>query len=274
MYIIIFSFLFSGFFTLLLHYFTKYYYKFKAIKSNLNSKINGGIKVAEALKKNNVDKIFTLIGGHISPILVESKRLGIRILDVRNEANAVFAADAVSRISNSIGVAIVTAGPGITNTITAIKNAQMAESPLLLIGGSAATLLKGRGALQDIDQERIMKHVCKRVFICNNVQELGKVINDAIYVAKSCVPGPVFVEIPIDLLYPIKTVLNNAGIKEESGIKKAGLIKRLVNKYIKYKIYYNFLDFWKYQNIIVKKPYFPAVTEKDVNKFTKIVSSC
>ena len=64
------------------------------------------------------------------------------------EANAVFAADAVSRISGVPGVAAVTAGPGVTNTITAVKNAQMAQSPLVLIGGAAATLLKGRGALQ------------------------------------------------------------------------------------------------------------------------------
>ncbi len=72
-----------------------------------------------------------------------SEKLGIRIVDVRHEVNAVFAADAVARLSGSIGVAAVTAGPGLTNTITAIKNAQMAESPILLLGGAAANLLKG-----------------------------------------------------------------------------------------------------------------------------------
>jgi acetolactate synthase-like protein len=75
--------------------------------------------------------------------LCASEKLGIRIVDVRHEVNAVFAADAVARLSGSIGVAAVTAGPGLTNTITAIKNAQMAESPILLLGGAAANLLKG-----------------------------------------------------------------------------------------------------------------------------------
>lgn len=78
-------------------------------------------------------------------------------MDVRHEVNAVFAADAVARLSGSIGVAAVTAGPGLTNTITAIKNAQMAESPILLLGGAAANLLKDRGALQDIDQMSLFK---------------------------------------------------------------------------------------------------------------------
>lgn len=87
-------------------------------------------------------------GGHISPILVASKALGMRVIDVRHEATAVFAADAVGRLTGIPGVACVTAGPGLTNTITAVKNAQMAESPLVLIAGAAATVLKGRGALQ------------------------------------------------------------------------------------------------------------------------------
>ena len=85
-----------------------------------------------------------MCGGHISPILVACEKLGIRIVDTRHEVTAVFAADAVARLSGVVGVVAVTAGPGLTNTVTAVKNAQMAESPLLLIGGAAATLLKVR----------------------------------------------------------------------------------------------------------------------------------
>lgn len=77
------------------------------------------------------------------------------------QVTAVFAADAVARLSGVPGVAAVTAGPGLTNTITAVKNCQMAETPLVLIGGAAATLLKGRGALQDIDQMALFKPLCK-----------------------------------------------------------------------------------------------------------------
>ena len=114
--------------------------------------MNGGAQVAQILQNHGVKQIFTLCGGHISPILVESKKRGIQIVDVRHEANAAFAADASSRVSGFVGVAAVTAGPGVTNTITAIKNAQLAQSPLLLIGGATATMLRGRGSLQDIDQ--------------------------------------------------------------------------------------------------------------------------
>ncbi|KAK6014023.1 thiamine pyrophosphate enzyme, TPP binding domain protein, partial [Ostertagia ostertagi] len=113
-----------------------------------NSKNHGGELVASVLKSHDVQEIFVLCGGHISPILVAAEKLGIKIIDTRHEVTTVFAADAVARLRQSIGVAAVTAGPGLTNTITAVKNAQMAESPLLLIGGAAPTLLKGRGALQ------------------------------------------------------------------------------------------------------------------------------
>ena len=114
--------------------------------------MNGGDRIAEVLQAQGVPFLFTLCGGHISPILVGAKQRGIRVVDVRDEVNAVFAADAVSRLTGVPGVAAVTAGPGVTNTITAIKNAQLAQSPVVLLGGATATLLKGRGSLQDIDQ--------------------------------------------------------------------------------------------------------------------------
>lgn len=104
------------------------------------------------MKSHGVQNVFTLSGGHIAPVLVAAEKLGIRVVDVRHEVTTVFAADAAARLSGVPGVACVTAGPGVTNTVTAVKNAQMAESPLVLIGGCAATLMKGKGALQDIDQ--------------------------------------------------------------------------------------------------------------------------
>ena len=87
---------------------------------------HGGDRVAEALAANGVEFLFTLVGGHISPILTAAKARGIRVVDTRHEATAVFAADAVARLTGRPGVAAVTAGPGLTNTITALKNAQMA----------------------------------------------------------------------------------------------------------------------------------------------------
>lgn len=162
---------------------------------------HGGDRVAEALQAHGVPCIFTLCGGHISPILSASKARGIRIVDVRDEATAVFAADASARLLGLPGVAAVTAGPGISNTITALKNAQLAQSPVILIGGAAPTALQGRGALQDIDQRPLVEPHVKRFRKILCVRDLGPAVDEAFAVTQSGVPGPVFIECPVDLLY-------------------------------------------------------------------------
>lgn len=164
--------------------------------------LHGGVVVARFLAERQVACLFTLCGGHISPILVAAKSAGIRIVDMRHEANAVFAADAVSRLTGRPGVAAVTAGPGVTNTITALKNAAMAQSPVILIGGAAPTVLKGRGALQDIDQMSLLRPVVKQALTIKRNCDILPVLESAFQTATSGVPGPVFVECPIDLLYP------------------------------------------------------------------------
>ncbi len=168
--------------------------------------MHGGDWVAEVFRAQGVQFVFTLTGGHISPILVGCKQRGIRVVDVRHEVNAVFAADAVARLSGVPGVAVVTAGPGVTNTLTAVKNAQMAQSPVVLIGGAAATALKGRGALQDIDQLAIFDSVVKWSRSVRRMRDLVPTLERAFAEAQRGVPGPVFVEIPIDLLYDEQTV--------------------------------------------------------------------
>src|SRR5512137_2190576 len=162
---------------------------------------HGGDRIAEALVAHGVQHLFTLCGGHISPILSAAKARGIRIVDVRDEVTAVFAADASARLTGRPGVAAVTAGPGITNTITALKNAQLAQSPVLLIGGAAPTALQGRGALQDIDQRPLVAPHVKRFIKVRRVADLGPAVEEAFAVAREGVPGPVFIECPVDLLY-------------------------------------------------------------------------
>jgi thiamine pyrophosphate-dependent acetolactate synthase large subunit-like protein len=163
--------------------------------------MNGGDRIASVLHSHGVKFLFTLCGGHISPILKGAKDLGIRVIDVRHEATAVFAADAVARITGIPGVAAVTAGPGVTNTITAVKNAQLAQSPLILLGGAAASVLKGRGALQDIDQMALIKPHVKWAKTVTCVRDLAPTMRKAFQIAQSGVPGPVFVECSVDLLY-------------------------------------------------------------------------
>ena len=168
--------------------------------------LHGGDRVAIALKAHGVNTIFTLCGGHISPILTASKARGIRIVDVRDEATAVFAADATARLTGLPGVAAVTAGPGITNTITALKNAQLAQSPVILIGGAAPTALQGRGALQDIDQRPLVSPHVKLFRKILRVRDLSPAVDEAFNVACKGVPGPVFIECPVDLLYDEATI--------------------------------------------------------------------
>ncbi len=163
--------------------------------------MNGGERIATVLRAHGVPFLFTLCGGHISPILAAARARGIRIVDTRDEATAVFAADAAARLTGLPGVVAVTAGPGLTNTITALKNAQLAQSPLLLIGGAAPTALQGRGALQDIDQRPLIAPHVKRVFRARRVRDLDTMVEQALRLAADGVPGPVFVECPVDLLY-------------------------------------------------------------------------
>jgi acetolactate synthase-1/2/3 large subunit len=168
--------------------------------------MHGGDRVAVSLQAHGVSHIFTLCGGHISPILSAARTRGIRIVDVRDEATAVFAADAMGRLSGVPGVAAVTAGPGISNTITALKNAQLAQSPLILLGGAAPTALQGRGALQDIDQRPLVAPHVKRFVKIRRVADLGPAVDDAFALACTGVPGPVFIECPVDLLYDEATI--------------------------------------------------------------------
>lgn len=163
---------------------------------------DGGAIIGRVLASRGVKQLFTLCGGHISPILVGAEANGIGVVDVRDEVSAVFAADAVARMTGIPGIAAVTAGPGVTNTITAVKNAQMAQSPVVLFGGAAATLLKGRGSLQDIDQLSVMEPITKWAVSVKRVNSIEPTVERALDTAQDGVPGPVFVELPIDLLYP------------------------------------------------------------------------
>ncbi len=194
--------------------------------------MTGGELVAEVLRKHGVPFVFTLCGGHISPILVAAKERGIRIIDVRDEASAAFAADAVSRLTGVPGVAAVTAGPGVTNTITAIKNAQLAQSPLVLLGGATATILKGKGSLQDIDQMALFEPHVKWMASVERVRDLVPAVEQAFEEATLGVPGPVFVECPVDLLYEESLVRRQHKVGPEAPPAK-GLAEKAIQFYVR-----------------------------------------
>lgn len=194
--------------------------------------MNGGDLVAASLEAHGVRFLFTLCGGHISPILVGARRRGIRVIDVRHEATAVFAADAVARLTGVPGVAAVTAGPGCTNTLTAVKNAQLAQSAVVILGGATGTLLKGRGALQDIDQLALFEPHVKWATTVSRVRDLEPTLRRAFHVALAGVPGPVFVECPVDLLYDEELVRSMYGAKAGPE-KSTGLGDRALQWYLR-----------------------------------------
>ncbi|KAK7099319.1 hypothetical protein V1264_003470 [Littorina saxatilis] len=238
-------------------------------KVDENSKRHGGELVAEVLNQHGIKHVFTLVGGHISPILVASEKIGIRVVDTRHEVTAVFAADAVARLSGTVGVAAVTAGPGLTNTVTAVKNAQMAESPVLLIGGAAATLLKGRGALQDIDQMSLFKPLCKFCATVNTVREIVPTLRKALQAAQSGTPGPVFVEFPIDTLYPYPLVKREIGMKDKG---QTSFMQKIVNWYLQNHLSNLFAGAWEVRDSTPLPVSIPQASSSQVQQCVQLLS--
>ncbi|MFT3837135.1 MAG: thiamine pyrophosphate-binding protein [Myxococcaceae bacterium] len=200
---------------------------------------HGGDLIANVLSRWNVPYVFTLCGGHISPILVGCETRGIKVIDCRDEKNAVFAADAVARMTGVPGVAAVTAGPGVTNSLTALKNAQMAQTPLVLFGGATATILKGRGALQDIDQMSLIDSAVKWKARCSTVARLVPMLERALKEAASGVPGPVFLEVPVDVLYP-EAIVRDMFLKEAGAANAKTIGQKALGMYLKGHLYRQF----------------------------------
>ena len=229
------------------------------------SDMNGGHLVGEVLKQHGVQAIFTLCGGHISPILAAAEQREIKVVDVRDEKNAVFAADALARMTGIPGIAALTAGPGLTNTITAVKNAQMAQSPVIVLGGATATILKGRGSLQDIDQMSLMAPHVKWATSCQSVKEIIPNLERAFRISQSGVPGPVFIELPVDLLYDETTI--REWYMRETGVDKA---KNLGSKALKLYLNHHLGKlFSENENQSVNSPIeprIPALNFQDLNQ--------
>ena len=162
--------------------------------------LTGGQLVARTLKEAGVGHVFTLCGGHILPIYDGCLSEGVGIIDVRHEQAAAHAGDAYARLTRGIGVAVVVPGPGVTDAVTGVANAYAARSPLLLIGGAAPLALRGLGALQETEQVALLKPITKGAWSVSETRQIPEVLATAIRTALAGRPGPVFVEIPVDLL--------------------------------------------------------------------------
>ncbi len=174
----------------------------KVLPENLAGEASCAANIARFLQARGVDRIFGLQGGHIQPIWDFAARLGIRIIDVRDEGAAVHMAHAHAELTGGLGVAMVTAGPGVTNTVTAIANASLARIPVLLIGGCPPRPQVNMGPLQDIAHVDILRpvtRVSRTLRVADQViRELDEAVARAIGDAGE--PGPVYIEIPTDVL--------------------------------------------------------------------------
>lgn len=158
--------------------------------------------IAKFLKARGVDRVFGLQGGHIQPIWDYLGRLGIRIVDVRDEGAAVHMAHAHAELTGQLGVCMVTAGPGVTNCVTGMANASLARIPVLLIGGCTSRPQANMGPLQDIPHVEILRPVCRQSRTLRVADQVIREFDEAVSRAFGDLgePGPVYVEIPTDVL--------------------------------------------------------------------------
>ena len=158
--------------------------------------------IVKFLKSKKVDTIFGLQGGHIQPIWDFCYKLGIKIIDVRDEKAAVHMAQAYSFFTGKIGVVLVTAGPGVTNTVTGVANAFLSSTPILVIGGCPPTKQKNKGPLQDIPHIEILKSITRYARTASVSSEVIREINFAYScsIGQIAPPGPSYIEIPTNIL--------------------------------------------------------------------------
>ncbi len=162
---------------------------------------HGGRIVAKALKSRGVDHLFTLSGGHLFSIYDGCKEEGIGIVDVRHEQTAAFAAEGVAKATRGLGVAALTAGPGVTNGLSAIAGAQANGSPLCVLGGRASELRWGSGSLQEIDHLPFVSPLVKSAETVKEPGEIAAITAAALDLAAAPPSGPTFVDYPLDVVF-------------------------------------------------------------------------
>ena len=162
--------------------------------------IHGGWLVAKTLKREGVEVVFTLSGGHIAGIYDGCVREGIRVVDTRHEQAAVHAAEGWAKSTRKPGVALLTAGPGVTDGVTGVANAYLAGSPVLVIGGAAPLSLWDRGALQEMNQIDLLRPITKWARTVHETSRLAEYTASAFRQMLGGKPGPTFLEMPMDVL--------------------------------------------------------------------------
>ncbi len=176
----------------------------------------GALAVAAA-RAHGVQTLFTLSGAHVFPMYDGAVKAEppMRLLDVRHEQTAAFAAEATGKLTRVPGLAVLTAGPGVTNGVSAIAQAQFAGSPMVVVGGRAPTNRWGSGSLQELDQPPILSSISKRASTLHTAGEVLGGMDDAFRTAGSSHRGPVFVDVPMDQFFDTASGPAPTGAREE-----------------------------------------------------------
>lgn len=163
--------------------------------------VQGGRLAARAIAAAGVDVVFTLSGGHVMPIYEGCRHEGVRVVDLRHEQSAAHAAEAWGRVRRGCGLALVTAGPGVTGTVTAVANCLAAQTPLVVLGGARPLAQAEWGALQEFDQLSLMKPITKWAAVCPSTGRIPEYVAIAFRQALAPPRGPVYLELPADILF-------------------------------------------------------------------------
>src|ERR671930_2249085 len=160
--------------------------------------LHGGRLVARRLKAHGVTKLFTLSGGHLFSIYDGCREEGIDIVDVRHESAAAFAAEGWAKVTRQPGVAALTAGPGVTNGMSAMASAQQNGSPMLVLGGRAPAMRWGQGSLQEIDHVPFVAPVTKQAHTAGTTADIAGLVDEALAASLDAPCGPTFIDFPLD----------------------------------------------------------------------------
>lgn len=174
-----------------------------SVRSSMQLTDNCGAKIiARFLRERGITRVFSLCGGHIMPIWMSVDHEGIQIIDVRDERAAIHMAQAHAEVTGELGVALVTAGPGLTNAITGIANAHVSRAPILVISGTPPIPQMGRGALQDLDHVRLVRSITRYARTVFDSAMIPQFLDDAVSSAlgDGSEPGPAYIEFPTDVV--------------------------------------------------------------------------
>lgn len=198
-------------------------------------RLHGGRLVARRLRQHGVSKLFTLSGGHLFSIYDGCRAEGIELIDVRHEQTAAFAAEGWAKVTRQVGVCALTAGPGVTNGMSAIASASQNASPMLVLGGRAPQLRWGQGSLQEIDHVPFVRPLTKLAATAFETREAPDLIDEAMASALRPRSGPTFLDFPLDQVFmdapepeepePLPEPWRDLGAPEEAVHRAAALLR-------------------------------------------------